>query len=126
MLKYLLHAACRHNKNKNIIITMTPLTIKLSPFLLTLATGFGVLFHDTSFDRATLRAVAPTDSSAYIASPTAFRNEDHTHTETVGEAIKTATDGQPRIENRVADQKRYLNPRKVIVHTSPYGDPPLS
>ena len=89
------------------------LSIKLAPLFLTLLTGFGILLHDTRLSKA-FEAV-PTQG---FVNQISLRGEDHLHTETVVEHVQRSTDGQPRLQTRFTDEKKYLTPRKVFLNTT--------
>jgi len=77
----------------------------LTPFLLTATTLFGILFHDSSVDMATVTAVA---TPAQIVSTNiadagmAQGQEQHTHVETASgsQTIHDSISTQPRLQPR--------------------------
>jgi hypothetical protein len=95
---------------------MLPFTINLAPLLLTLVTSFGILMHDARVDRA-FASSAPI--SGYVSNTeNILRNDDHPHTETVIQNLRDATSGQPQLQTRFTDEKKYISPRKVFYNTT--------
>ena len=79
------------------------------PLIIALATGFGVLIHDTQIDKATATAIAlPALLATYGASDISFKlNDPHTHTERVSVA-----GSHPRVQPRSGDDKKYISLKK--------------
>ena len=100
---------------------MLAATIKPLALIFTLATGIGVLVHDTHIDKASVvamsapAAIVTTYGLAHVAD---FKgNDPHTHTETATENLKRMVTAQPRLHTRFADEKKYLTPKKTILNT---------
>lgn len=94
-------------------------TIKPLALAFTIATGLGVLIHDTHLDKASKVALsAPIVIASYgLAHSVDLKGTEHTHTETMAENLKRMVAGQPRIHTRFADEKKYVTPKKSINNT---------
>lgn len=79
------------------------------PVIIALATGFGVLIHDTQIDKATATAIAvPAVLATYGAADIALKLSDpHTHAERVSVAASN-----PRVQPRSGDDKKYISLKK--------------
>ena len=95
---------------------MFPILINPLTLLLTLTTSFGVLIHDTQIDRATSTALAvPIALATFGAADVALKtNEAHTHVEKVNVAktLQELRSGQPRIQIRNDEDRRYVSAKK--------------
>lgn len=95
---------------------MFPLLINPLPLLLTLTTSFGVLVHDTQIDRATSTALAvPIAFATLGAAEISLKSgEAHVHTERFSFAknMEQLRSGQPRIQIRNEDDKKYISVKK--------------
>jgi hypothetical protein len=95
---------------------MLPSIISPLTLLLTLTTSFGVLVHDTQVDRATTTALAlPVAFATFGAADAAIKFGDaHTHVEKVNVAktLQELRSGQPRIQVRNDDEKKFVFNKK--------------
>jgi hypothetical protein len=84
---------------------MFQLPINTLPIVLTIATTFGVLLHDTQIDHATsLAAELPTLVANYGSSDISLKlNELHVHPERV-----SISPNQPSTQPRGHDDKKYI------------------
>jgi hypothetical protein len=88
------------------------------PLMLSLATMFGLLLHDTQIDRAT--TIVP----ARIASVSALEselktNDQHIHAErvSVSENLGQLGNSQPRVQPRNENDKKYVTQKKVTANS---------
>lgn len=92
---------------------MLPLAINPLPLVLTLATSFGVLVHDTQVDRAASFAIVlPAIVATYGAADISLKLSDlHVHTERVSFSA-----GQPSMQPRSNDDKKYIVTKRYSVN----------
>lgn len=100
------------------LINTTSITILSA--VISLLTGASVLFHDSEFDRATLRAIDNPKVAVLQQLSEPYRSNEHSHEESSAEALNSATSIQPSLQTRLAEGKRYLNPKKIYVNTTTY------
>jgi len=85
-------------------------------FILTIATAFGVLFHDTQIDRATTVAIAlPAALATYAAVDSGIKSSDsHVHVErfSVTKHLSSLRSPLPRLQPR-DDDRRHLSSKRV-------------
>lgn len=89
---------------------MYPFSINLAPFIFTIATGLGVMVHDTQMDRATTLAITlPTAFASFAAVDAAIKaSEQHVHVEKVSAAhFSSLGVGLPRVQPRDDDRRHY-------------------
>jgi hypothetical protein len=86
------------------------------PLVITLAAAFGVLFHDTQFDRAaTTSLAAPITTSQYGGIETALRLNDGLHTQTERTSITTSM--LPAIRPRMGEDKKYIIDKRLATNS---------
>lgn len=85
--------------------------------IVSLLTGTSVLFHDTEFDRFTTRAIDNPKIAVLQQLAEPYRNNEHSQEQdTIGEALHSVTSSQPRLQTRLAEDRRYLNPKKIYIN----------
>jgi hypothetical protein len=100
---------------------MSPILINPLSLILTLATSFGVLLHDTQLDRATSISLAlPTTFATIKVNDISIKLSDpHLHVELISytENIDGLRLAQPRIQPRSGEEKRYVASKKFSSDT---------
>jgi len=90
--------------------------VNLLPVFLTFSAAFGVFFHDSQLDRASVTAfTAPlvTTVDTSLNTPLKF-NDFHIHTETASEQLQNS---QPTTQPRGED-KKYIVSKKLVSNSS--------
>ena len=92
--------------------------IKPSLFILTFATAFAVVLHDTHIDRMATAAIGlPLAAASYGVAESLLKKTDHTHVERAEFQKNTSTSvsrsAPPKIQPR-DDDRRYIQNKKFV------------
>lgn len=95
---------------------MFPSITSPSLIVFIIATLFGVVMHDTQFDKATVAIATPSHFTNYAASEVS-KSTEHVHVERVsitnqGSATRNVPKTQPR-----DDDRRYIQSKKLALHS---------
>lgn len=94
------------------------------PFLISVSTLFGVVVHDTRFDKfATAFLAVPVIVASYEGADILLKTNDHTHTErvSVSQFARSFAQETPRTQAR-QDDKRYRLEKNVVKGHHPFDN----
>lgn len=96
----------------NPIVFLSPISVIVS-----ISTLVGVVIHDTKIDQLTTTYLAPPAITASAEGRTVIKKSDpHTHSERVSlsQFVRGMAANNPRIQPRLADDKKYTLQKKVM------------